>query len=58
VFVINHVSGTVAMGKEGDSKDMLNHDLNVKGLKGLHVVDATAFVYVPFASLPCRVGGR
>ncbi|KAI0737033.1 hypothetical protein C8Q80DRAFT_1215111, partial [Daedaleopsis nitida] len=23
MFVINHVSGTVAMGKEGDSKDML-----------------------------------
>lgn len=46
-LVVNHVSGTVAMGKSGNMSKgagALNPDLSVKGVKGLRVVDASAFV--------------
>ncbi|KAI0757745.1 alcohol oxidase [Daedaleopsis nitida] len=46
-LVVNHVSGTVAMGKQGESKGALNPDLSVKGVKGLRVVDASAFPVIP-----------
>ncbi|TBU34310.1 aryl-alcohol-oxidase from pleurotus Eryingii [Dichomitus squalens] len=51
-LVVNHVSGTVAMGKSGDSSKgagALNPDLSVKGVKGLRVVDASAFPHIPAA---------
>lgn len=46
-LVVNHVSGTVAMGKSGDTgrgAGVLDPHLSVKGVKGLRVVDASAFV--------------
>ncbi len=46
-LVVNHVSGTVAMGKSGSTgkgSGALNPDLTVKGVKGLRVVDASIFV--------------
>ncbi len=43
-LVVNHVSGTVAVGKKGDSKGALNPDFSVKGVKGLRVIDASVFV--------------
>ena len=46
-LVVNHVSGTVAMGKAGTTaagSGALNPDLTVKGTVGLRVVDASAFV--------------
>lgn len=46
-LVVNHVSGTVAMGKRGTTgqgSGALNPDLTVKGTIGLRVVDASAFV--------------
>ncbi len=46
-LVVNHVSGTVAMGKSGSTdkgSGALNPDLTVKGVKGLRVVDASVFV--------------
>ncbi|PIL30033.1 hypothetical protein GSI_07945 [Ganoderma sinense ZZ0214-1] len=49
-LVVNHVSGTVAMGKRGDAgrgAGALNPDFSVKGVKGLRVVDASAFPYIP-----------
>ncbi|RPD56268.1 aryl-alcohol-oxidase from pleurotus Eryingii [Lentinus tigrinus ALCF2SS1-7] len=51
-LVVNHVSGTVAMGKSGSTKKgdgALNPDLTVKGVKGLRVVDASAFPIIPAA---------
>ena len=44
---VNHVSGTVAMGRTGSfglGSGALNSDLTVKGTVGLRVVDASAFV--------------
>ena len=44
---INHVSGTVRMGKtgkKGRGTGALNSDLTVKGTVGLRVVDASIFV--------------
>ncbi|KAM5536369.1 hypothetical protein V8D89_009967 [Ganoderma adspersum] len=49
-LVVNHVSGTVAMGKSGDTgrgAGALDPHLSVKGVKGLRVVDASAFPYIP-----------
>ena len=46
-LVVNHVSGTVAMGKSGSTNrgdGALNPDLTVKGVRGLRVVDASVFV--------------
>ena len=46
-LVVNHVSGTVAMGKSGDTgrgAGALDPHFSVKGAKGLRVVDASAFV--------------
>jgi len=46
---VNHVSGTVAMGKRGSSargSGALNPDLTVKGTVGLRVVDASAFPFI------------
>ena len=46
-LVVNHVSGTAAMGKTGSTgkgSGVLNSDLTVKGVSGLRVVDASAFV--------------
>ena len=48
-LVVNHVSGTAAMGKSGSTgkgSGALNSDLTVKGTIGLRVVDASAFVSV------------
>ena len=53
-LVVNHVSSTVAMGKRGDSKGALNPDLSVKGVKGLRVVDASAFVSPDISLLGLR----
>jgi choline dehydrogenase-like flavoprotein len=50
---VNHVSGTVAMGKTGTTGSgtgALNSDLTVKGTVGLRVVDASIFVCFFF---PC-----
>ena len=44
---VNHVSGTVSMGKTGTNgrgTGALNSDLTVKGAVGLRVVDASVFV--------------
>ena len=44
---VDHVSGTVAMGKTGSTGSgtgALNSDLTVKGTVGLRVVDASVFV--------------
>nr|VWO96845.1 Alcohol oxidase [Ganoderma boninense] len=49
-LVVNHVSGTVAMGKSGAmgrGAGALNPDFSVKGVKGLRVVDTSAFPYIP-----------
>ena len=49
-LVVNHVSGTVGMGKAGSlarGDGALNPDLTVKGVQGLRVVDASAFVRGP-----------
>ena len=47
-LVVNHVSGTVAMGKQADAPakgaGAVNPDLTVKGVKGLRVIDASVFV--------------
>ena len=46
---VNHVSGTVAMGKRGSASKgcgALNPDLTVKGTVGLRVVDASSFVRI------------
>lgn len=46
-LVVNHVSGTVAMGKKNTTakgSGALNPDFTVKGTVGLRVVDASAFV--------------
>ncbi len=46
-LVVNHVSGTVGMGKSGSTargSGALNPDLTVKGTIGLRVVDASVFV--------------
>ena len=46
---INHVSGTVGMGKTGSTGSgtgALNSDLTVKGTVGLRVVDASIFVRI------------
>ncbi|RPD64064.1 alcohol oxidase [Lentinus tigrinus ALCF2SS1-7] len=51
-LVVNHVSGTVGMGKKGTTAQgsgALNPDLTVKGTIGLRVVDASAFPFVPAA---------
>ncbi|KAI0716165.1 aryl-alcohol-oxidase from pleurotus Eryingii [Cerioporus squamosus] len=51
-LVVNHVSGTVAMGKSGSTakgSGALNPDLTVKGVKGLRVVDASVFPIIPAA---------
>ena len=48
---VNHVSGTVGMGKTGTTgkgTGALNSDLTVKGTVGLRVVDASIFVSVLF----------
>lgn len=50
---VNHVSGTVRMGKTGTNgygTGALNSDLTVKGTVGLRVVDASVFVCVFFFS--------
>lgn len=46
-MTVNHVSGTVGMGKtgtNGNGTGALNSDLTVKGTVGLRVVDASVFV--------------
>ena len=47
-LVVNHVSGTVAMGKQADAPvkgaGAVNPDLTVKGVKGLRIVDASVVV--------------
>ncbi|KAL5484794.1 hypothetical protein ACEPAI_7436 [Sanghuangporus weigelae] len=46
---VDHVSGTVSMGKTGTTvlgSGALNSDLTVKGTIGLRVVDASAFPFV------------
>ena len=42
-----HAVGTAAISQRGDSWGVLDPDLRVKGTKGLRVVDASAFPYVP-----------
>ncbi|KAF8797579.1 aryl-alcohol oxidase-like protein [Phlegmacium glaucopus] len=49
---VNHVAGTVAMGKTGSTGSgtgALNSDLTVKGTVGLRVVDASTFPFIPAA---------
>ncbi|KAI0799851.1 aryl-alcohol oxidase-like protein [Irpex lacteus] len=50
---IDHVSGTVRMGKSGSAKQggsgALDSDLKVKGVAGLRVVDASIFPFIPAA---------
>ncbi|TFK86510.1 GMC oxidoreductase [Polyporus arcularius HHB13444] len=51
-LVVNHVSGTVGMGKSGSTargSGALNPDLTVKGTIGLRVVDASVFPIIPAA---------
>ncbi|KAI0730887.1 alcohol oxidase [Earliella scabrosa] len=51
-LVVNHVSGTAAIGKSGTTakgSGVLNSDLTVKGTIGLRVVDASAFPFIPAA---------
>ncbi|EJF64358.1 alcohol oxidase [Dichomitus squalens] len=51
-LVVNHVSGTVGMGKANTiakGSGALNPDLTVKGVIGLRVVDASAFPFIPAA---------
>ena len=46
---VDHISGTVAMGKTGSTGSgtgALNSDLTVKGTVGLRVVDASVFVCI------------
>ena len=46
---VDHISGTVAMGKTGSTGNgtgALNSDLTVKGTVGLRVVDASVFVSI------------
>lgn len=48
-LVVNHVSGTVALGKKGiiaKGAGALNPDFTVKGTIGLRVIDASAFVSI------------
>ncbi|KAI0085562.1 aryl-alcohol oxidase-like protein [Irpex rosettiformis] len=50
---INHVSGTVRVGKSGsvveEGTGALDSDLKVKGTVGLRVVDASIFPFIPAA---------
>jgi len=49
---VDHVSGTVRMGKTGTNgcgTGALNSDLTVKGTVGLRVVDASVFPFIPAA---------
>ncbi|KAI0321913.1 alcohol oxidase [Amylostereum chailletii] len=49
-LVVNHVVGTVGMGKAGSlakGAGALNPDLTVKGVQGLRVIDASAFPFIP-----------
>ena len=48
-YSVFHAVGTAAMSRRGDSWGVLDPDLRVKGTKGLRVVDASAFPYVPTA---------
>ena len=55
-LVVNHVSGTAAMGKTGSTgkgSGVLNADLTVKGVVGLRVVDASAFVSCLHSAARC-----
>ena len=58
-LVVNHVSGTVAMGKQADAPakgaGAVNPDLTVKGVKGLRVIDASVFVSSSFILCAARV---
>ncbi|TBU50173.1 alcohol oxidase [Dichomitus squalens] len=49
-----HPTGTAQMGKCNDTGSVVDPDLRVKGTKGLRVVDASVFPYIP-ASHPQAV---
>lgn len=44
---LNHASATCAMGKAGDANAVVDSRASVFGVRGLRVVDASAFPYLP-----------
>jgi len=46
IHTIYHPVGTCRMGKPGDKKAVLDHELRVQGIKGLRVADASVMPFI------------
>ncbi|KAF9459219.1 aryl-alcohol-oxidase from pleurotus Eryingii [Collybia nuda] len=54
-FTVNHAAGTTAMSPRGAAWGVVDPDLRVKGVKGLRVVGASVFPFIPTANLQAPV---